>query len=321
MKRRSKRAEERRWARAGFTLLEMLVATTVLLFLIALLAEITNGAAAVVHSTRLMDADIESRLVFNRMGLDFASMLKRPDVDYSTFKQPTSTLPAQYGNVSQPANLQPGNDECAFYTGGAGYFSGTQPTGQEKAPVALVAYMVANDSTTGTPGLQRMAKGLGWEPDAGGAWQNIAYLPSMLTAGYPELFSSDPDYQALGYQVFRIEYNYLLKPSATTAAQLSITPWNVPLAHTSINGFADVAAIVVTIAVLDGTSREIVSNYSNLTSCLPDAKDNQGVASSWNGIVNSPTFATTAGIPAAAAKAVRVYERYFYLDTIQESVP
>ncbi len=152
-------------ANRGFTLVEMLVALTVLSLVVVMVAQLTSSAALLLRNTRRMDADTEARLVFNHMALDFSAMLKRPDLDYSSFKQPVGTLPAAYGATAVAANLQAGNDQCAFYAGTDGYFSGTsQPAGTGKAPVAVVAYMIANDPVTNTPALRRMGKGLGWEP-------------------------------------------------------------------------------------------------------------------------------------------------------------
>lgn len=307
----------------GFTLVEMMVAMVVLSLIVLMVAQLTNNAAVLFKSTRRMDTDTEARLIFNRMAVDFGHMLKRSDIDYSTFKSPAATLSATYGGTSLAANLQPGNDECAFYSETDGYFSGSsQPSGQGKAPVALIAYMIANDPVTGTPSLQRMGKGLGWEPSGtAGAWQNVTYLPMQLISQWSDLFNGDPDYKTVGDDVFRLEYTYLLKTSPSAASKLSITPWDTTLGHTSINGFSDVAAIVVTLALLDNTSRKIVFSYTTLTSSLADAANGQSTAVAWNAKVSGSSFATTAGLPVQAASQVRIYERYFYLNTLQESSP
>jgi len=316
----------------GFTLVEMLVSVAVLALMMVLVAQLVNGASAAIgRSGKHMDSDTEARLLFNRMAVDLSRMVKRTDVDYSSFKMALSgTLGAAYGSTAIPANLQPGNDMMAFYADTDGYFSGaTQPTtGSLKASISLAAYMVANDLYTGLPGLQRLGKGQGWDPGPGGAWGDVAFLPLTLLGQWPLLFNGDPDYKTVGSQVFRFEYTYLLKPTSTHSGRLTITPWDptVTPAHTSINGFKDVAAIVVAIAVLDTTSRAIVttSGYATLASAFPDALDSStdptylgDIAPAWNAVINSTNFASSAGIPKAAAAGVRVYERYFYLDTQQ----
>jgi len=268
---------------------------------------VSSASIAMTTSGRHLDADTQARLLFNRMAADFSGMVKRTDVDYSTFKG--------------PANLQPGNDQLAFYSETHGYFSGaSQPTGTGRADLSLVAYMVANDSTTTTPSLQRLGKGLGWEPDssASPSWYNAAYLPITFTSRWPLLFNADPDYRSIGNLVFRIEYTYLLKPSAATGpASLSTTPYLS--GHNSVNGFEDVAAIVVTIAMLDNPGRALVTNYTNLesNSLFPDAASGATPSATWNAKFNYSNFADTAGIPDSAAAYERDYQRYFYLDSPQ----
>lgn len=293
--------------RRGFTLVELLTAMTVLTLMLLMVNQIVGSASmAMTMSGRHLDADTQARLLFNRMALDFSGMLQRTDVDYSTFKQ--------------PSNLQPGNDQLAFYSETHGYFSGAaQPAGTGRGDLSLVAYMVANDSTTATPNLQRLGKGLGWEPDASASpsWSNVAYLPVTLTGRWPTLFTNDPDYRSMGDLVFRLEYTYLLKATATQPASLSVTPYLA--GHTSINGFKDVAALVVTIAMLDNAGRALVTNYASLesNSVFTDAVNGATPAATWNAAINAPNFAATAGIPRNAASYVRVYERYFYLDSPQ----
>jgi prepilin-type N-terminal cleavage/methylation domain-containing protein len=293
--------------RSGFTIVELLTAMTVLTLMLLMVNQIVSTATiAMTMSGRHLDADTQARLLFNRMATDFSGMLKRTDVDYSTFKG--------------PSNLQPGNDQLAFYSETHGYFSGaTQPAGTGRGDLALVAYMIANDSTVATPSLQRLGKGLGWEPDSSGSssWSNAAYLPVTLTGRWPTLFNGDQDYRSVGNLVFRVEYTYLLKATATQPASLSITPYLS--GHTSANGFEDVAALVVTVAMLDNPGRALVKNYSNLqgNTLLPDAVNGSTPAAAWNAAINSSTFAATAGIPQRAASYVRVYERYFYLDSPQ----
>jgi prepilin-type N-terminal cleavage/methylation domain-containing protein len=296
--------------RSGFTIVELLTAMTVLTLLLLMVNQIVSTATmAMTMSGRHLDADTQARLLFNRMATDFSGMLKRTDVDYSTFK-----------GLSSP---QLGNDQLAFYSETHGYFSGaTQPTGSGRGDLALVAYMIANDSTTSTPSLQRLGKGLGWEPDSGGSpsWSNAAYMPITLTARWPTLFNGDQDYRSVGNLVFRMEYTYLLKATSTSTATFSVVPY-LP-SHSSVNGLADVAAIVVTVAMLDNPGRAIVTNYTNLESntLFVDTTSTAPVippTKAWNDTINSSTFATTAGIPQRAASYVRVYERYFYLDSSQ----
>ena len=312
----------------------MLVAMTVLVLIVVLVAQMTGAATKTVTDGRKhMDADTQARLIFNRMAVDFSNMIQRPDLDYSLFKQPAGTLPAIYGGGTISANLQAGsagapvNDQLAFYAKGMGFFSGgsSTPSLSAKASLTLVGYNMATDPYLNRLALQRMSQGLGWEPVSG--FQNIAYLPVLITSQWSNLFTTTSYWDTVGDQVFRFEYTYLLKPNYSNpasphAAKLSNTPyWDSTMAtpaHTCINGFQDVAAIVVGIGVLDSTSDTILANgNTSLAKAFPDAVEGSDIESTWLPIVTSSTFAKTAGIPESAASSVRIYQRYFYLSAPQ----
>jgi prepilin-type N-terminal cleavage/methylation domain-containing protein len=296
---------------SAFTLLEMLAAMTVLAVIMLIVVQIINSTTRVVQNTRRMDADSEARLVFNRLALDFSRMLRRADLDFSTFKQPDH------------AADHAGNDRLAFYSETAGTFA-SAPAAADKSPVALVAWQVNRDTpnflddTIRAPELQRLSLGLGWEPDDDANRKSVVHLPLTLTGEWPDLFAADGEYQgdykSIGHQVFRFEYTYLLKSSGT-GARLSVTPWDTEAGHSAAAGLRDVAAIVVTIAVLDETSRKIVAEarYDRLIDFFPDAADGDTPAAMWNDILNQPNFSTDTGVPPPASSRIRIYERYFYL--------
>jgi len=307
--------------RKAFTIVEMLVAFVVLFIVVVLVAQLMDASTTTIRaSTKHTETDSEARLLFDRMGVDFAKLLTRSDVDLSGFKQPLYHLPVAYGSTVFPENLQTGNDRFAFYSETTGYCPALLK-GSNKAPITLVAYMVDTDPYTQIPVLRRMSKGLGWDPDPGGAWKSFNCLPVTLAQQWGDLFGANyqTDFQTVGRLVFRIETTYLLKGNTAHSASLSITPWDTTTTppHDWNNGFKDVAAIVVTIAVLDSKARTIVKNFSTLTSAslFPDAVDNSDIAEAWTAIINAPDFASKANIPLLAASGVRVYQRYFYLDT------
>jgi prepilin-type N-terminal cleavage/methylation domain-containing protein len=296
---------------AAFTLVEMLVAVTVLAVIVVLVAQLTSGAAQTVGiSTRHMDSDSQARAALGRLGLELAKMLKRSDVDYACFKQ--------------PGLEQKGNDQLAFYSETSGYFPGTAvATSTMRSPLSLIAYNIGRDPYSLAMGLRRVGKGLAWEPDVTDGWPAMAYLPVKIRDRWPDILTADSNYQTVGEQVFRIEYTYLLKPNAATStpARFSNTPWDTTAAspaHTSVDGFRDVLAIVVAVAVLDSSSRVIVKNesYADMADAFPDAAEGCDIAPSWLAVVNAPDFASRAKIPQLAASAVRVYQRTFYLDRL-----
>jgi hypothetical protein len=127
---------------------------------------------------------------------------------------------------------------------------------------------------------------------------------------------SDADFETISEAVVRFEYSYLLGSTTSAPATPSMVPYNSAISgRTADDFYRDVVAIVVAIAVLDPTSRVIVSDYSQLTSqtLFADAVDTE-IAKTWTATVTQPGFATNAKIPQIAASSVRVYQRRFSLD-------
>lgn len=293
---------------AAFTLVELLVATVVLALLIATVAQLTNNATTVITNSRKhMDADSQARLVFDRIANDLSRMLKRKDVDY-------------YFDKSA------GNDRFFFYSEAPAYFS----NGSNKSPVSLIGYRI-NSSLQ----LERLGKGLAWDGAATGSSPGSVlfltypaaspppaagptpYPASTISGNWPDVVSdssTDPDFHVIGEQVYRMEFCYLLKSGV-----LSNTPYIAP--NTTINGFQDVSAIVVALAILDSSSQAPITDTSKMVGALSDLSDAELVATpaktlaqTWLNAVDSESFAKTSGIHQAAAAQVRIYQRYFYLN-------
>src|SRR6266581_1714126 len=135
----------------GFTLVELSVSMGVLVLLVFLFTQLLNSAATItILGHKQMDADSQARQLLDRMTIDFAQMVKRPDVDY--YLKSSAALPLR-------RVLQPGNDQIAFYSTVPGYYP---PTGAQ-SPVSLVAYRVNSDATSSAYNkMERMGKGLVW---------------------------------------------------------------------------------------------------------------------------------------------------------------
>jgi hypothetical protein len=235
---------------AGFTLAELLVSVGVLVLLVFLASQLLNSAATVTTlGHKQMDADAQARQLLDRMAIDFAQMVKRPDVDYY-LKSAATPPPTGVRNL-----LQPGNDQIAFYSTVPGYY----PTSGAQSPVSLVAYRVYNPSPAPSPcgdcnKLQRMGKGLVWNavstadipivfmPVPIASPIPVGELPSptpnpLPTPAWPQAgnMTTDAAYEVAGSQVFRFEYYYLvsgqLAPGAATTSTpppptLSDIPWD-----------------------------------------------------------------------------------------------
>src|SRR6266550_2242224 len=149
---------------AAFTLVELLVATGVLVLLVLLATQLLNTAATVTTlGHKQMDADGQARQLLDRMAIDFAQMVKRSDVDYylksSRFASGTPPPPPPPPVITGVRTLlQPGNDQIAFYSAVPGYY----PTGSQ-SPVSLVAYRVnSNSASSSYNKMERFGKGLVW---------------------------------------------------------------------------------------------------------------------------------------------------------------
>ena len=323
----------------AFTLIELLISLAVTAMIILGVAQLMNSATAVTRTgSKHIDTDTQGRAILDRMALDFGKMLKRPDVDYF-IKQPGAAYPPgnsaghSQGAGKKASSGQKCNDQIAFFSQVPGYY----PAGAQ-SPVSLVAYRINANSNSSNPSylqLERMGKGFVWN---GVSNVNIpvVFLPLTITATWPPAVnnassnsasSQDPSYEIIGPQVFRFEYYYLLKNG-----KLKDTPWDTDAGHTSINGFADIEAISVAIAVIDPASRSLISPDSlfDLASDMADFKSAPGkglggakktgdLENQWKGVIQSvvATGQTSRGspVPAAAASAIRIYNRYFDMRT------
>jgi type II secretory pathway component PulJ len=142
------------------------------------------------------------------------------------------------------------------------------------------------------------------------------------TAGTTPIYDdgTDTDYQVISPYVFRLEYCFLLKSTTSPYYSFSRT-------HDQTKGFKDVAAIVVAIALLDPSARQLLPpaagqvtpDLSKLVAALPEpnlaGSPPQLMAELWNNEIRGGTLATDAAMPAAVVSQVRVYQRYFYLNT------
>ena len=206
---------------SGFTFVEILVSSVILLLLLGMVAQLTqNTTATSTNSRKRMDADGQARMIFDRMANDFAGMVKRTDVDYIFAKQI-------------------GNDSLFFYSEAPAYFntSGTAATGYAaKSTVALVGYRINSNLQ-----LERLGKGLTWDgatvgvnpgsavfltytsgtatPDPHSAI--IGNWPSIGTASLNFTDGADADYHVLADQAYRLEISFILNDGSISAKPVS----------------------------------------------------------------------------------------------------
>ncbi len=361
----------------GFTMVELLVSIAVLVLLVLLISQLFNSATATATLSRTqIDADEAARLVFDRMGGDFAAMVRRTDVNYIFYKN---------GNSATSGS----NDAMFFYSEAPGFMSASATTQMvttgSASTMSLVGYRINqfNPYYSGIPVLERLGESLTWggTPDSTGVLPGgPVFLPTnffptsgsfsactlpgnwTFTLGQPPYNSQGNQadtthYQVLSDMVFRMEFCFLVKSGTYALSGTSVTTAptgysNIPTAIPTtvsqpyvttsylnggtpsdlpgnVYGFPpDLGGIVVTIAVLDNTSRKLVpsGNLANLGNAfgdsLPGSSTTPGNAQAnpkftaqlWQEQLLQDGFAQSVGIPQKALQKVRFYERTFYLD-------
>ncbi|GAT35424.1 prepilin-type N-terminal cleavage/methylation domain-containing protein [Terrimicrobium sacchariphilum] len=278
--------EIRRHSRAGFTIIEMLVAVAVFTMLLVLITMLfKNASALVTANSRRLDADTQARQLLDRLAVDLAQMLKRDDVDYF---------------MKSSMSPQSGNDQMAFFSEVPGYFSSSSSS---QSPMSLVAYRVNDSASSGRlHSVERLGKGLEWGGTSGSGGK-MAFLPLTIKGLWPQAAnnSADDDYEQLGTDIFRFEYFYLLQDGTLST--------DFPK---SIN---DVAGICVVVAVIDPKSRAIVSDdrLATLAGRMADFDNSMKTGElekKWRDAID------TSDLPKAALSSVRVYGRTFYLNPL-----
>jgi type II secretory pathway component PulJ len=270
----------------GFTLAELLVSVFVLVIILVMVAQLMTSATAITRTgNKHVDTDTQARVVFDRMALDFAQMLKRTDVDYYVKQRTNYTGHGNGHGWGRGHNGDLGSDQMAFFSHVPGYYPDGYVSGQQ-SPISLVAYRVNESSSTNAAygKLERMAKGLVWNAVDTNTNQNtaqypIVFLPQTIAGigrpwapainntsncGGGANNSCDPDYEVIGPGVFRFEYYYLLKNGRVTD-----WPWDrwdfpdqVSISSPQQIGLSEVEAIAVSIAVIDPAGRALVSAVS-----------------------------------------------------------
>jgi hypothetical protein len=303
----------------GFTLAELLVTTGIVVLLALFATQLLNSTAAITTlGHKQMDADAQARQLLDRMAVDLAQMVKRPDVDYY-LKSTQTGVPDCTACAAQS-----GNDRIAFFASTSGYY----PTPSFQSPISLIAYRVnSNSNSSSYNKLERMGKGFIWS-GVSSSYKPILFLdnpsptatPTTTTTilgNWPAAESSstaDPDYEVAGPQVFRFEYYYVLKTGG-----FSSVPWDTNAGHTNVSGMRDVAAIVADIAVIDPKSKVLLTDAQIATfstsggaTFLSDYASGM-IPGQLLGNWRSTIDANTAGLPRPAISGIRLYERFLYL--------
>lgn len=176
----------------GFTLVELLVAIAVFLFILSLVFSLTSSTVNVTGaSQRRIAAEAELRGSLDRIFADFSDAVIRPDLPPYFVK---------YGDVGTPAN-----DEMYFYVRADGY------TGDRG--ISVIGYRIS------TNGLERGAQGTGWTNNQMAFYGSLTNSPLVTNSGSNDLFDT------VGRHVLRLETEYMLLNGSVTNA-LPSTNWS-----------------------------------------------------------------------------------------------
>ena len=159
----------------GFTLVEMLVAMSVLVLMVTIVSQIISLAGSGTnHSLTVADADGQARMTLDRLAFDWQNRVR------------TTDLGVNFGK-------QTGNDSLTFYSSVQG-FGGVRK-------VTEVGYYILSPAT-GSPSLQRGVTGSDWDGSNGNALQ---FWPSPMPTISPT------NYQTLAGNIFRFEICFQVK--------------------------------------------------------------------------------------------------------------
>jgi hypothetical protein len=298
----------------AFTLAEILISIAVLGLIVVLLARsVASVNLIATAATRRIETEDQVRPIFDRMAIDYAQMIKRPDVDF-------------FGKGTVSGGTMAGNDRIAFFS----MVPGDYPATGSPSPLSLISYKinssVAGANTAVFTRLQRMARGLLMNGDANannGSSPSVAdgpiiFSPLSIQAVWNTTVISnattDSKHELIGPNIIRLEYCYLL-----TNGALSVVPWDSNITgHNAPAGLRDVAAIVVAVAAIDPKTRALFSNstVATIAGTLIDYSTGHGpgwLAKQWRSALDNPTNPAVKNLPATAVGAIRVSERYFYL--------
>lgn len=296
----------RRWKKnRAFSLLELLVAvalTAILGVVILRILEANRGAIRL--SRNLTDADEQARLVFGRLQLDLAAMVRREDADFLA------------DNTGAPAS---GNLRLitAVMSEGA--------AAQGNRRFSLVSYEVRATSANGNrPCVTRAAKPAGWLDPILGA--DAAGAPASLAdgSGFPVTLAPS-DYLPLAPGAIRLVVGFQLRPDGAPAilrdgSQITQTTGQIvysPPVRSLTNPQVDhrrISCLVIGLVALNEASLDLLtpSEVKELADTFFLPTPGQLPSQTWDPQVTALINSSSA-IPLPSRQALRVYQRFFPL--------
>ena len=107
----------------AFTLMELLVSIVVVVIIVLMGTQLMTSTTAITRTAhKHIDTDTQARVVFDRMALDFAQMLKRTDIDYYVKQRSGYNGHGNGHGWGQGKNGDKGSDQIAFFSAVPGYY-------------------------------------------------------------------------------------------------------------------------------------------------------------------------------------------------------
>ena len=295
----------------GFSLIELLVAITILAVIVVVVAQIFSASSSAISSSNKgVNALDASQAVFQQLDLDISRMVLRNDVDYAFVK-------SDAGGAGDP-----GNDSISFYAEAPG-LSEAGGGGTPPRPLSVVAYQVVQDSLTELLELQYGALQIDWtstgsHPFVPTSPLSTSQLLTTLDTPAPNTLPTVTSFVNLAPEVIRMEICFQLASDPVTSdSPPHLLTKTVPAygSATSIPfPIHNLAGIFVGLVVIDPKSRLLLPKGADLkvAQLFPDAVDNQDILSLWTPY-NTASNLEAAGVPPQAVEGIHVYQKYFPL--------
>jgi len=303
----------------GFSLVELLVAVTVLALLGAVVVQMMGTTSRTVRlSNQIVDTASQARLVFDCLGTDLAALIKRPDVPFEALNA-TSGTANLLRFVSNVPSASPGLTSIA------------------NRNASIVTYQVApHADNAARPCLIRAGKAI--------AWSNSGYFGLDPSSGLPITFSSasfpatllpqTADFDILAPGVIRVIVGFQLYPDNQTATLQNGT--NIPNARGQVvysppvrlavpyGGGAPtpqidlsrISALVVGLVVMDLDSLRLLNadQVNALAAAFPVPTQNPLPlpVAAWGPTATKPTNLPSS-VPLAARQSLRVFQRFYVI--------
>ena len=307
-----------RSAHAAFSLVELLVALTILSGLMVAVFSIMSSASNLTNTSRQTnDCDSEARDAFGQIAYDLRRRVLRAD-------------------VSAYADKKTGNDRFYLFAEAPGYSPDVKSA--EKSPFSLIGYRI--QEVNGRLVLQRYARALPWGYDTA----NQIPLPyvqidrsgntpvpiegTYLASTFPKVISQDTTedtfYQVLAQNIVRIEFSFFRKLETATATETgttvdpaSMVPDSEIVNELNTYGLSRIKAVVVNLAIIDpqNMARTNIETLKGIFDAPTfDAQTPTGENVQLPGAIWLREFASQAAqLPAPVRMGMRFYQRVIKL--------